>query len=316
VFKLITSPIASYSSGPDPGRRGGDVPARPSWRLWLLISFTGYTLLVWPSHAERYPAVPGQSASARATKPWVLRSGSSPICSGDSAIIVTFADRLPATLVLSVQPARERGVAADARAGAPSWGRSCWARTHYALGSGASTIDTLPDCGVAGGLGVRPRRRATPPTCAGVVPLPPPAVILGDLAAGVLDSAALYLALSPSRRRSPGPAVLAFRVHMPKGDSAGDGIRHTRRAYPDAGHHPQGYQGILDAVARAAQGGLPHRSATPLTHGPTSSAGESTMSRLPTRWLRLDLCPRYGRAPRAGPPPAITPFAPARLGAS
>ena len=33
----------------------------------------------------------------------------------------------------------------SARAGVPSWGPELLARTHYALGSGVSTIDTLPD---------------------------------------------------------------------------------------------------------------------------------------------------------------------------
>ena len=33
----------------------------------------------------------------------------------------------------------------NARAGVPSWGPELLARTHYALGSGMSTIDTLPD---------------------------------------------------------------------------------------------------------------------------------------------------------------------------
>jgi hypothetical protein len=33
----------------------------------------------------------------------------------------------------------------NARAGVPSWGPELLARTHYALGSGVSTLDTLPD---------------------------------------------------------------------------------------------------------------------------------------------------------------------------
>jgi len=33
----------------------------------------------------------------------------------------------------------------NARAGVPSWGPELLARTHYALGSGGPTIDTLPD---------------------------------------------------------------------------------------------------------------------------------------------------------------------------
>ena len=32
-----------------------------------------------------------------------------------------------------------------ARAGVPSWGPELLARTHYALGTGMSTLDTLPD---------------------------------------------------------------------------------------------------------------------------------------------------------------------------
>jgi len=33
----------------------------------------------------------------------------------------------------------------NARAGVPSWGPELLARTHYALGSGVSTLDTMPD---------------------------------------------------------------------------------------------------------------------------------------------------------------------------
>jgi hypothetical protein len=33
----------------------------------------------------------------------------------------------------------------NARAGVPSWGPELLARTHYVLGSGVSTLDTLPD---------------------------------------------------------------------------------------------------------------------------------------------------------------------------
>ena len=33
----------------------------------------------------------------------------------------------------------------NARAGVPSWGPELLARTYYALGSGVSSVDTLPD---------------------------------------------------------------------------------------------------------------------------------------------------------------------------
>src|SRR5262249_42380182 len=55
------------------------------------------------------------------------------------------ADRLPADPVCGVQPEGNGGGAAERPAGVPSWGPELLARTHYALGSGVSTIDTLPD---------------------------------------------------------------------------------------------------------------------------------------------------------------------------
>jgi len=63
----------------------------------------------------------------------------------------------------------------NARAGVPSWGPELLARTHYALGSGVSSIDTLPE-----------------PVCA-----------VGTLAADVAESHATYLPLV--RFRSPRP---------------------------------------------------------------------------------------------------------------
>jgi hypothetical protein len=41
---------------------------------------------------------------------------------------------------------RENDIALlNSRAGSPSWGPELLARTHYALGSGTSALDTLPE---------------------------------------------------------------------------------------------------------------------------------------------------------------------------
>ena len=72
----------------------------------------------------------------------------------------------------------------NARAGVPSWGPELLARTHYALGSGMSTIDTLPE------LYARWERWAADVAESHATYLPlvrfrsPAAVVLGDGPAG------------------------------------------------------------------------------------------------------------------------------------
>jgi hypothetical protein len=86
----------------------------------------------------------------------------------------------------------------NARAGVPSWGPELLARTHYALGSGASTIDTLP------GLYEQWERWAADVTESHTTYLPlvrfrSPGALSSWVTAllAVLDSAALFLVLSP-----------------------------------------------------------------------------------------------------------------------
>ena len=55
------------------------------------------------------------------------------------------ADRLPADPVRGVQPQGDRGGAAERAGRLPVLGPELLARTHYALGSGMSTLDTMPD---------------------------------------------------------------------------------------------------------------------------------------------------------------------------
>jgi hypothetical protein len=86
----------------------------------------------------------------------------------------------------------------NARAGAPSWGPELLARTHYALGSGASTIDTLPDLYTQWerwAADVAESHTTYLPLVRFRSPKPLSSWVTALLA--VLDSAALYLALSP-----------------------------------------------------------------------------------------------------------------------
>ncbi len=86
----------------------------------------------------------------------------------------------------------------NARAGVPSWGPELLARTHYALGSGMSTIGTLPDLyeqWERWAADVAESHTTYLPLVRFRSPRPLSSWVTALLA--VLDSAALYLALSP-----------------------------------------------------------------------------------------------------------------------
>jgi hypothetical protein len=170
---------------------------------WLGISVVGYTLLLWPF-------VTGGVTSA------FTAAGSSLFTLGFAAppdagpALIIFAAAATGLSIVALQIAylptlysafnrRETEVALlNARAGVPSWGPELLARTHYALGSGVSTIDTLPD------LYARWERWAADvaESHATYLPLvrfrsPRPLSSWVTALLAVLDSAALFLALSP-----------------------------------------------------------------------------------------------------------------------
>jgi hypothetical protein len=55
------------------------------------------------------------------------------------------ADRLLPALYAAFNRRENEIALLNSRAGSPSWGPELLARTHYALGSGTSTLDTLPE---------------------------------------------------------------------------------------------------------------------------------------------------------------------------
>jgi hypothetical protein len=171
---------------------------------WLGLSLIGFALLLWPfaSHGGLAFAVTA-AGSSMFTLGFAEPSGEVP-----SAII--FAGAATGLIIVALQigylPAlygafnrRETEVALlNARAGVPSWGPELLSRTHYALGSGVSTLDTLPD------LYARWERWAADvaeshttylPLVRFRSPRPLSSWVTALLA--VLDSAALLLSLSP-----------------------------------------------------------------------------------------------------------------------
>src|SRR5262245_64422146 len=201
AFNLITSPIASYK------RRdrilAGQAAAilRGQLVAWLLISFIGYTLLVWPftpggittAVTLAGPAVFGPNDALGAAERIIAD-----LAAGTALIIVTLQIAYLPTLYAAFNRREDEVSLLNARAGVPSWGPELLARTHYALGSGTSTIDTLPDLyqqweGWAADLAES--HTTYLPLVRFRSPRPLSSWVISLLA--VLDSAALYLSLSP-----------------------------------------------------------------------------------------------------------------------
>ena len=170
---------------------------------WLGFSFIGFTLLLWPfvhGGATRAFTVAGSS---------MFTLGFSEPAGAAPAVIV-FAAAATGLVIVTLQIAylptlyaafnrRETEVALlNARAGVPSWGPVLLARTHYALGSGVSTIDTLPDLYAQWerwAADVAESHTSYLPLVRFRSPRPLSSWVTALLA--VLDSAALFLVLSP-----------------------------------------------------------------------------------------------------------------------
>jgi hypothetical protein len=146
----------------------------------------------------------------------------------------------------------------NSRAGTPSWGPELLARTQYALGSGTSALATLPD------LYERWERWAADVTESHVT-YPPlvwfrsptyEASWVTSLLA-VLDSAALYLSLSPEAAPDV-PARLCLRSGLLCfGDVARSmGIRVSKESAPDATVRLT-YAEFIDAVTRLREVNFP-----------------------------------------------------------
>ncbi len=204
AYVLITRPVREF-------RRRDRILATHAAALllcqligWLVIFFVGFSLICWPlvhgGITEAFGLVgPGlwQIGDDRA-------HGAAEITILD---IATLTSLVTVTLQIAYLPTlysefnrRENAVAAlAARAGVPSWGPELLARTHYALGSGISTVDTLPDLYAdweSWAADVGESHTTYLPLVRFRSPKPLSSWVTGLLA--VLDSAALMLSLNPS----------------------------------------------------------------------------------------------------------------------
>jgi len=183
---------------------------------WLGISFIGFTLLLWPFLTEgitRALTIAGSSMTGVGL----------PEPTGTVPPVILFAAAASGLVIVAPQIAylptlygaynrRETEVLLlDERTGMPAWGPELLARTHYALGSGVSTLDTLPALYAQWerwAADVGDTHTAYPPlvrfrSSGGLT-----SWVTSLLA--VLDSAALFLALAPNSAPTV-PARLCLR---------------------------------------------------------------------------------------------------------
>ncbi len=170
---------------------------------WLGIALIGYWLLMWPLVSGGIGKAFTVAGSSLFTLGFAEPTGTPPSPAVFAAavtglVIVTLQIAYLPTLYAAFNRRETEVALLNARAGVPSWGPELLARTHYALGTGVSTLDTLP------GLYAQWERWAADVTESHTTYLPlvrfrSPRPLSSWVTAllAVLDSAALFLALSP-----------------------------------------------------------------------------------------------------------------------
>src|ERR1700757_734671 len=170
---------------------------------WLGIFLVGYTLALWPSHGRSITSALADAGSSEFTLGFSEPAGTTPV-------VIIFLAAATGMVVVALQVGylppphsafnrRETEVTLlNSRGGVPSWGPELLARTHYALGSGTSTLDTLPDLyrqWERWASDVAESHTTYLPLVRFRSPQPYSSWVVSLLS--VLDSAALYLSLAP-----------------------------------------------------------------------------------------------------------------------
>lgn len=229
---------------------------------WLGLFFVGFSLLLWPFVDDITTAFTTAGPGL-----WFIGSSTT---SGFTETAIEYSDGFVGLATLTLQIAylptlyaafnrRETDIALlNARAGVPSWGPELLARTHYALGSGASTIDTLPDMFAQWerfSADIAESHTTYLPLVRFRSPRPLSSWVTALLA--MLDAAALYLVLSPEAAPTV-PARLCLRSGF---TCLGEIARAMGLKVPEVANPEDGisltYEEFLDAVNRLREVDFP-----------------------------------------------------------
>jgi hypothetical protein len=229
---------------------------------WLAIFLFGFTLALWPFQGRPVTLALADAGSSIFTLGFAEPAGTTPavlvfIAAATGMIVIALQIGYLPTLYAAFNRRETEVALLVSRAGFPTWGPELLARTHYALGSGTSTLDTLPD------LYSRWERWAADvaESHTTYLPLvrfrsPQPYSSWVTALLSVLDSAALYLSLNPEEAPTV-PARLCLRAGFSclNRIARAMGMDIPMEANPEDGISLT-YQEFLDAVARMDQVGF------------------------------------------------------------
>jgi len=222
---------------------------------WLIVAYVGFALLLWPFASRGVISAFIEAGSSLFTLGFAVPSGAVPavvvfIAAAIGLIILTLQIAYLPTLYAAFNRRETEVALLNARGGVPSWGPELLARTYYGLGSG-STLDTMPE------LYAQWERWASDVAESHTTYLPlvrfrSPQALSSWVTSllSVLDSAALFLALSPKAAPEV-PARLCLRSGFLCFNRVARamGIDIPLEADPDA-MISLTYDEFLDAVAR------------------------------------------------------------------
>jgi hypothetical protein len=220
---------------------------------WLIVAYIGFALLLWPFASRGVISAFIDAGSSIFTLGFAVPAGAVPavivfLAAAVGLVIITLQIAYLPTLYSAFNRRETEVALLNARAGVPSWGPELLARTHYALGTGMSTLDTLPD------LYAQWERWAADvgeshTTYLPLVRFRSPGSLSSWVTAllAVLDSAAMFLVLSPKAAPEI-PARLCLRggwqcfnriaramgIDVPDEPDPGAGIRLTYDEFVDA----------------------------------------------------------------------------------
>jgi len=223
---------------------------------WLAILLAGFTLLLWPANGRSITSALADAGSSIFTLGFAEPPGTAPavivfIAAASGMVVVALQIGYLPTLYSAFNRRETEVALLVSRGGFPSWGPELLARTHYALGSGMSTIDTLPDLyrqWERWSSDVAESHTTYLPLVRFRSPQPYSSWLVALLS--VLDSAALMLSLAPEEA----PTVSA-RLCLRAGFGCLNRIARAMGIDVPLEADPEGgisltYQEFLDAIAR------------------------------------------------------------------
>jgi hypothetical protein len=262
VYWAVTRPVADYV------RRDRILATQAAAILvtqlaaWLGIFLAGFTLALWPSHGRDITAALADAGSSIFTLGFAEPPGTTPaiivfIAAATGMVVVALQIGYLPTLYSAFNRRETEVALLVSRAGVPSWGPELLARTYYALGSGTSTLDTLPDLyrqWERWSSDVAESHTTYLPLVRFRSPQPNSSWVIALLS--VLDSAALLLCLVPEQAPTV-PARLCLRggFECLNRIARAMGIDVPQDANPDAGISLT-YEEFLDAIARMREVGF------------------------------------------------------------